>query len=407
MKNIIKSILFVSVFLATIFDSVILKFFPLFKYIDEIITIIVFFIFIFKIIKNNYKIEMKKNDIKILVSLIFIVIFGLAGNFLYKIQSPFYVCIDIISCIKVYLVYVCLQDRVFEIKNLQEILEIIAKIYIITAFTFGILNLFLDLGMDYGMRYGIKAFKFVYNNPYSLIIPLVIFIAILNLNRKKNIIFIICALIIMILTLRAAGISTVGVYILISISEKINKNKKMNFISIVFIGVLIILLGYNQINTYFLQIESARKGLSEKAITIANDYFPTGAGFGTYASYSSRVSYSNLYYKYGLNLYHGLSENFPAFITDVYWPMILGQFSWIGLILFILIYYEIYKDIKESNANQLSLYFTFIFMVISTAGAQTMASLGGLMLIILLRYLMTYTKNNKELYEGEIRKKEK
>ena len=383
MKNIIKSILFVIVFLATIFDSIILKFFPLFKYIDESITIIVFF---------NFKIKMKKNDIKILVSLIFITIFGLAGNLIYKIQSPFYICIDIISCIKVYLVYACLQDSVFEIKNLQNILEIIAKIYIIIAFTFGILNLFLDLGMDYGIRYGIKAFKFVYNNPYSLIIPLVIFIAILNLNRKRNIIFIICSLIIMILTLRAAGISAVGVYILISISEKINKKKKMNFLSILLIGVLIIILGYNQINAYFLQIESARKGLSEKAITIANDYFPTGAGFGTYASYSSRVSYSDLYYKYGLNLYHGLSEFFPAFITDVYWPMILGQFSWIGLMLFILIYYEIYKDIKESNANQLSLYFTFIFMIISTAGSQTMASLGGIMLVILLRYLMIYIK---------------
>ncbi|HET6744692.1 MAG TPA: hypothetical protein VFH90_02455 [Candidatus Limnocylindria bacterium] len=69
----------------------------------------------------------------------------------------------------------------------------------------------------------------------------------------------------------------------------------------------------------------ARSALYGASFEIAQDYFPLGAGLGRYGSHMSRVEYSPVYETYDLNRVRGLQPGNPQFITDTFWPMILGE----------------------------------------------------------------------------------
>jgi hypothetical protein len=76
----------------------------------------------------------------------------------------------------------------------------------------------------------------------------------------------------------------------------------------------------------------ARVALYLGSLSIARDYFPLGAGLGRYGSWISREQYSNLYYVYGLDRVHGLRPSNPRFVTDTFWPQVLGETGVIGTV---------------------------------------------------------------------------
>jgi hypothetical protein len=76
----------------------------------------------------------------------------------------------------------------------------------------------------------------------------------------------------------------------------------------------------------------ARSALYGGSVDIAADYFPLGAGLGRYGSHMSRVEYSPVYAEYGLTRIRGLQEDNPSYVTDTFWPMVLGESGIFGLI---------------------------------------------------------------------------
>lgn len=73
--------------------------------------------------------------------------------------------------------------------------------------------------------------------------------------------------------------------------------------------------------------------LARTSFDIANDSFPFGSGLSTYGSYTSSIIYSPVYSDYALNGIWGLSEDNSQFLMDTYWPMVIAEFGWIGLLL--------------------------------------------------------------------------
>jgi hypothetical protein len=73
------------------------------------------------------------------------------------------------------------------------------------------------------------------------------------------------------------------------------------------------------------------------SVEIASDYFPLGAGLGRYGSPLSRDpdDFSPLYHHYGLDHIWGLTPHYPAYITDTYWPHVLGEIGVFGLVAYI------------------------------------------------------------------------
>jgi hypothetical protein len=79
----------------------------------------------------------------------------------------------------------------------------------------------------------------------------------------------------------------------------------------------------------------ARVALYTGSVEIAMEELPLGGGLGRYASWMSRVEYSPLYEKYGLSDIRGLREENPLYVTDTFWPQILGEFGVIGLLAYL------------------------------------------------------------------------
>lgn len=79
-----------------------------------------------------------------------------------------------------------------------------------------------------------------------------------------------------------------------------------------------------------------RVALYVGSVAIARDYFPLGAGLGRYGSHMSRLEYSSVYGRYGLDQVVGLRPGETEAVTDTFWPMLLGEAGVIGLAAFAL-----------------------------------------------------------------------
>ena len=128
---------------------------------------------------------------------------------------------------------------------------------------------------------------------------------------------------------------------------------------------------YNNCAYFIEDNQTARGALFRTSFEIANDYFPIGTGFGTFASNFSGENYSPLYEKYGINDIWGLSAEDPAFISDSFWPMIIGQFGYIGAILYMICVILIYEDIqrkynKEKKGVYTAKMLCLLYLVISS-----------------------------------------
>ncbi|QDY44779.1 hypothetical protein FK545_02350 [Planococcus glaciei] len=66
--------------------------------------------------------------------------------------------------------------------------------------------------------------------------------------------------------------------------------------------------------------------------------FPFGEGFGRFGGFVSKENYSPVYYEYGINDTYGLSPDYPAFMTDTYWPNIAGELGFIGVGIVLVLY---------------------------------------------------------------------
>lgn len=139
----------------------------------------------------------------------------------------------------------------------------------------------------------------------------------------------------------AAAIFAIALFYVVLVRRK--SISKWNLICLCIIAVFI---AWGQIvEYYFAGNETARDLLGTTSLQIAFDYFPLGTGFGSFASYMSKVYYSQVYFSYHLSSVYGLM-NIPdggSFISDVYWPMVLGQTGFLGLLCILSIYIKLFK----------------------------------------------------------------
>ena len=79
----------------------------------------------------------------------------------------------------------------------------------------------------------------------------------------------------------------------------------------------------------------ARNAMYATSFQLARDCFPIGVGFGLFGGFVSRLSYSPIYFEYGLSRIWGLTPDNPRFIMDAFWPHVIGQFGVVGLAAFV------------------------------------------------------------------------
>jgi hypothetical protein len=164
------------------------------------------------------------------------------------------------------------------------------------------------------------------------------------------------------------------------------KHLKLNFKTILIIAamfIVMILLAWNKIELYFMQNISAdtsqkdliaRFVLYSTSFEIFHDYFPFGSGFGSFATFSSGLYYSEIYNKYGIESVWGISRNFYSYIADTYYPS-LAQFGVVGVVFYLsfwlYVFKKAYRFFKKNQKNLMQFFFIVILIIVFFAIEDT------------------------------------
>src|ERR1041384_6002530 len=76
---------------------------------------------------------------------------------------------------------------------------------------------------------------------------------------------------------------------------------------------------------------TARGAMLGASVILARRDFPLGEGFGRFGGFAAERFYSGVYDELGLSQIYGLSPDSPYYLTDTYWPHLLGETGVVGV----------------------------------------------------------------------------
>lgn len=396
-----KSFFVSAFFLFIIFQNIIFTHLELpdfFRYWDEGIEILLIVtILIFLVTKRKININKRSGIIiGILCAFIFI---GILGNICFNYSNSIDGIIrDIINFLKFPLTLILIRAVRFDefiVQNLSGKVEKIIKIMIVVTFSFGIISLFTDIGMSHGSaRNGIIPYKFLYSHPTYLVLSSILMLSYMQTWEKKkwNFIYEILLILTIILSMRTKGIVTVAVFIFIKYAPKFIK--RMKFLYIGLAGVVGAIMAYNKLMIYNSYSTSPREVLYKGALELIYKCFPIGSGFSTYASHLS-INYDSRVYDFiKVPLYNATELVYG----DAGFAYYLGQFGFIGVILFIALAFNIYKFVTEKVKNKLPIILLFIYIIVALT-SETILVNNGIELAVMISFIAC--KSRKIKNEGE------
>ena len=352
-------IILISLFYFMIFQNVLENYFNIFGILDEAMSAAIVIIAIINILSSRRKYVICKNNKKILVSVLALIIIGIIGNLKTDYQTMIPALKDAVCVLKGIITYVfiplCLSNLNLDeyLTTMNNHLKFITGLVFLTV----IANLLFDIFPYYEIRFGIKSQQIFFTHPTYLASFSVIIIILLSVNlreHEENKKYIILMLLVLASTLRFKSIAFIPIYMYLYYIV-FKKQRKLQLLDVGILCVLGGVFAISQVMEYFNNPDWARNVLTMNSLNIAKDNFPIGTGFVTYASWASGESYSNIYYDYNISTTWGISPDFYEFIADTFWPMIIGQFGVLGLGIYIYILLRIYKNII--NNDNLDYYF--------------------------------------------------
>tara|TARA_R100000935_G_scaffold11588_1_gene23244 strand:+ start:6691 stop:7914 length:1224 start_codon:yes stop_codon:yes gene_type:complete len=397
-------VLFGFIFFSSSLDSIS----PLLTYSDEFLVLFVFCVTLFggKIDRQHFRI--------CLVLIIFWLYVMLNSIF-----SSYYIGIaltgtDLFLFSKPILLYVGMMNLPINvIKWISKRIQPVAHLYLLIAFAFYFINLAIPVFPDGDRRFGIEAYAFTADNEgefgnLALIAGLLAYALTKRERKRFNAIALMSLL--MLISLRFKAIVLTAIFLLmISLSRsgffqrksiQVSGVKKARFTRIRISYILAILpigliLGYGQFSKYFLEEMTPRLFLLISSVKVANDFFPFGAGAGTFGSAVSRLHYSELYYDLGFSGIWGLSNTDDRFLSDSFWPMIFAQYGFIGAVFVISLYVMVLRNIlprwSSNNLRSVGVAIILLNLTLSTLGSAVLIGSLGTLLIVTLVLLIRET----------------
>ncbi len=371
------------------------------SYLDEVLGILSGIYLLYLILKYR----MRKEDFMLLLVILAVLIAGIIGNMNSElVKNKFIICVDIIVEFKVLLVFFAFKYFVTEeVKDgIVKILYKASKYFIILAFVFAIITLFIDTGMYDSKRYGLPSYKFIF--PMSFQFFIVELLALYVIIEYKNLFnsvhikkYILMCIITMILITKGPPIIFSFVFIILMYYFKRNEKIKLKvLIPIIVIGIL---LGSFQIKTYLMNENAPRYLFFKYSFVTADTYFPFGSGFATFGSDMAARNYSKLYFRYGFDNLFGMNREDSSFMSDTFWPMAIGQFGWIFGILYIIVYVYLFKFIGENKYSKnvkAFLYATILQFYIHAIGSAILSSSAGVLGFMILGIIIIPKKKGNK-----------
>lgn len=398
-KNEIRSRLFIGSIYVFCFQTPLMNIIPIIRYWDEFFAIISIMMFFVCSIRNKMPIN---KDVKYIVLFACV---GLISTCIYSYQDFVKVALpDMFLCCKFWMVYFCskyVYGRSWNIEENSKKLYKHVTIIILFLFTIFLLDILLDIFPTVSYRFGLKAITLFYNFPTNLVavcsfLLCLLFLVGFNNHRWKLLVFML--LLMIALTLRTKAYVTIICFFLLYYII-IFKRKKLTIKWLIPLASIALVVSWTQIQYYYVTVRevSARYMLAQSAFEIAKIHFPIGAGYGTFGSAYSVKPYSPLYVKYGMNLIYGLTKENPIFVSDSFWPMILGQTGVVGVWVYICMLYKVYQKINCLRFNKnyyLAAFFAFAYLLISSTSEAAFVSPNSIPFAMLLGYLVSLKDNS-------------
>lgn len=336
---------------------------------------------------------------------------GLTGNLVYQYQDLWKAALpDMLLCVKFWLaIYTgeclfCNLDLARFARRIYFHIRLLVWLFAALIVLDQTLHIFTAT-----MRYGLRSVQLFYDHPTYFAACCCLLISILlsirpYLKRCDRYFFLLLAM--MCTTLRSKAFGAACVFLLIYYIVLCRK-KRMKLRMLLLVVPIILILAWDQIEYYFfssLQSDSARYQLMEKAVFAACDHAPLGTGFGTFASHFSGVFYSPLYYIYRISNVNGLRKGASYFISDSFWPMILGQTGWLGLILIscaLLCLFLCIQDMRKRNpaCNAAGLCI-LAYLMISSIAESAFVNMLAVPLAIWLGVLLQKSRREEQSEKG-------
>lgn len=406
----IKKLFFLIVFNLLIFQDYLQTRITAMQYFDEIVAYIFIFFAIITILVNKYKLSLQ--EFKVIFVILLILVVGIIGNFVYKNQSIKYALLDFLLMFKfafAYFVGRFLFNNI-SIFHLKKVLNTEAQIIVVLLSVLILSNLVLNFFPIADVRYGFPVQQLFFSHPTylaSFCTNLLVFLTLFAKYYRVNSLFILVDLLIIASSLRAKALAFVFIYVLVWIM--ITMKRKIRIGNIIGIISFIVVLFIPVIKEKILAHQDfARFLLYKYSFVIAKSNFPLGSGFGSFASFVSGKYYSPLYYYYGLNNTYGLSPDRYNFISDTFWPMIIGQLGFFGLLLFaylITIFLSmIYKRTKGNMHFRLAAFIPMLYLLISSTSESSFANPIAVIFFLVLGVILNdksmkyFAKNEVQLY---------
>lgn len=393
--NIISFMLCFFIFIVLLFQNYLETIFIPLKNLDEFLPVLLILLFGVKLIKSNrkgffIKKNIASNNFKIICNLLMLFFLGIISSMFNRYQPDKVILSDSILIFKGFATYVFASYLFCNItlENYYRIINNFLRFISVSIFLLTVINYKYMIFPNAEARYGIPSQQLFFSHPTYLASFVVAIITLLTMLQKRynmNYIYILLMLFVAMTTQRNKVMAYIGIYIMLYLYF-IKKEKKVNVGIWILIGGLALYIGGEQLVTYIVNPEWARSALTIKSFVIANDHFPLGSGFGTFATWTSGVYYSPLYSIYGISHIYGLSESKFTFVGDVYWPAIIAQFGYIGIIFVINIILKIYNNVisnisKYKYFGQVSL--LIYLLILSTSETSFMSPVGPLLCLIL------------------------
>lgn len=356
-----------------IFEDAIQQVSPIFGYFDEAFALFGGVYYFFN--------RRPKAFLGIWWLLVLYVVFGLLG-WCFNSSQPIQACLgDVFLNLKFFLALafgLAVSSNLTSVQHEKMLTIIHALTYVFTILL--LLNFVFNLFPGQEMRFGISIPKLFFSHSEYLAGAQIILLAAGLYLTKRNVagtyVWVVFATLNVFCTFRykamAAAVVAVALFYVVLV-----RRKAITKWNLVVLCCIALLLAWGQITDYYLSgNETARNLLGAASAQIALDCFPIGTGFGSFASYMSKVFYSQVYFDYHLSGVYGLM-NIPgggSFISDVYWPMVLGQTGVVGLACIVAVYIKLFKMIqsgflKDPNRYVCMLLLLLYLLIQSTASA--------------------------------------
>lgn len=358
----------------------------MFRHVDELIVII-FLMYVF--INISF---LQKRKGKLLLAWGIFITLGLVSSIAFGYQDIYAAFIDgvliinkfVIGYFTAYIYVLCGKRTISE--RVYKAAKFITVILFLLAVHDFILPPFFEKA---DFRYFVYSIKLMFPHATYLAatgITLLIYFGYKN-YKNSNFVYMFMSGFLAMATLRGKAVGFVLVYWLIYLFVYVFKARHYLF-TIASGGIAALLIGMNQIQGYFFtKAYSPRLILLKDSISLAIKHFPFGTGYGTFGSSMAAEHYSVLYTQLGYEDYWGMGSKSNMFLTDGFWPVIIAQFGFLGLMVFVFVVCYFFKQsiriIKINKNAGFAMLLIMIDMMINSLAETAFFNPTALMLFVL------------------------